>query len=73
MSLACLQSLTERDRALLAGLRDDEAQAVFDYLFSQPRLAGASPRPRSRAVGLYDPFCDRRPEPSPHSRLNAWT
>ena len=60
MALECLQSLTERDRALFTGLQDDEAQAVFAYLFSQPRQAGAAPRVRSRVIGLYDPFCDRR-------------
>ena len=60
MALECLQSLTGRDRALFADLQDDEAQAVFAYLLSQPRQAGAAPRLRSRAIGLYDPFCDRR-------------
>jgi len=60
MALERLQSLTERDRALFAGMQDDEAQAVFAYLFSQPRQAGGAPRLRSRAIGLYDPFCDRR-------------
>jgi len=58
----CLASLTLRDRALFAGLADAEAMAVFAYLFVPPR-DGASSRMRSRAIGLYDPFCDRRRHP----------
>jgi DNA repair photolyase len=49
-----------RDHALFAGMQDEEARAVFAYLFSRPRQAGGVPRLRSRAIGLYDPFCDRR-------------
>lgn len=55
-----LSRLAPRDQALFDGLQDDEARAVFAYLFSQPREVGAAPRIRSRAIGLYDPFCDRR-------------
>jgi len=57
-----LDGLTPRDRALFDGLRDADAQAVHTYLFTQP-VAGGAPRMRSRAIGLYDPFCDRRRHP----------
>jgi DNA repair photolyase len=58
-----LAALSPHDRALFAGLSTVEAEAVFQYLFARPRDTGAAPRMRSRAIGLYDPFCDRRVHP----------
>jgi DNA repair photolyase len=58
----CLDGLAPRDRALFDGLSPTEATAVYTYLFTHP-AAGGLPRLRSRAIGLYDPFCDRRRHP----------
>ena len=55
-----LYRLTPRDVALFNGLTGDEAQRFFEYLFPVPKSPEGIPKLRSQAIGLYDPFCDRR-------------
>jgi len=55
--------LSPRDQALFDRLSEVEAKAFFDYLFSVPKKPDGTPKLRSRVIGLYDPFCDRRLHP----------
>ncbi len=57
------QRLAPRDLALFDGLTRDEAERFFEYLFSIPKSPEGIPKLRSQAIGLYDPFCDRRHYP----------
>jgi DNA repair photolyase len=57
------ERLSERDLALFQGLSEPEAERFISYLFSVPKKADGVPNLRSQAIGLYDPFCDRRAYP----------
>ncbi len=57
---ALISRLLPKEQALFTGLSRREAEHFFEYLFSTPRRPDGIPRLRSQAVGLYDPFCDRR-------------
>ncbi len=52
--------LSDRDLALFRGLKESDADRFFTYLFSVPKQPDGVPGLRSQAIGLYDPFCDRR-------------
>ena len=58
-----MERLTPKDLALFDGLSESESQRFFSYLFSVPKRAENTPNLRSQAIGLYDPFCDRRRYP----------
>jgi len=62
-STSLLERLSERDFALLQGLDKSEPERFAAYLFSIPKKPDGVPRLRSQAIGLYDPFCDRRRYP----------
>ncbi len=53
------QRLAPQDQALFNGVTHDVANRFFRYLFSTPRAPDGTPRLRSLAIGLYDPFCPR--------------
>ncbi|MFH1022173.1 MAG: hypothetical protein V1809_02160 [Planctomycetota bacterium] len=55
--------LDPREKALLDGLSEEEAGIFSQYLFSIPKNPSGKPHLKSRAIGLYDPFCDRRFHP----------
>jgi len=57
------ERLSGRDLALFNGLPEFEAECFFSYLFSLPKKPDGVPSLRSQAIGLYDPFCDRRVYP----------
>lgn len=57
------ERLSESDLALLQGLDDSESERFAAYLFSVPKKPDGVPSLRSQAIGLYDPFCDRRAYP----------
>jgi len=62
-STRLLERLPERDFALLQGLDKSEAERFAAYIFSVPKKPDGVPRLRSQAIGVYDPFCDRRRYP----------
>jgi len=57
------ERLSEADVALFQGLDDSESERFAAYLFSVPKKPDGVPSLRSQAIGLYDPFCDRRVYP----------
>jgi len=57
------ERLSETDHALFQGLDDSESERFAAYLFSVPKKPDGVPGLRSQAIGLYDPFCDRRVYP----------
>jgi DNA repair photolyase len=60
VSCEFLDRLSPRDRALFDGLSNEDALAVFAYLFPQGTGARLPLGMRPRAIALYDPLCDRR-------------
>jgi|GEM_PF-2101795 len=55
--------LDAQEQSLFAGLDAESARRFFAYLFAQPSKPGQRPQLRSLAIGLYDPWCDRRSYP----------
>ena len=55
-----MNRISYRDAALFQGLTESEAERFCSYFFSRPKKPDGLPSLRSQAIGLYDPFCDRR-------------
>jgi len=63
MNMNAIELLSPKDRALFADQEAKDARGFFNYLFTHPKTPDGVPNLRSLAIGLYDPWCDRRQHP----------